>query len=861
MPRPQRVPFSTYRLQLRGGMDFAAAAALVPYLHALGIDFLYLSPPLAARPGSEHGYDVVDPTRLDPELGGRKGFLALSDRLKQHGMGLLVDIVPNHMAAHPANPWWWDVLTRGQGSRYADMFDIDWAAAGGALHLPVLGDELERVLERGEIQIECDGPNHRLRYFELSLPLAPGSLYAILRAEPGDRALAELNAKRGPEAIAALGPLLEAQSYRLRFWRGTKPLNYRRFFTISELVGLRSERPNVFAAVHAALLELVSQHRIQGLRVDHPDGLRDPIGYVERLRMEATRAAGGSAPYLVLEKILTDDEPMREELMVDGTTGYETLRLLDQALVDPAGARQLLEIYARFTGCQRDFAQVVLEAKQQVLDTELEPELRALARRATQLLTVDDAPLGELELKRALRELVACFAVYRSYVRPGQVAWRGRDRQLLESAFAAAQANVPSLSAAFERLARLLFCAESGHDPAFGDKCRELLLKFQQLTGPAAAKGVEDTALYRWFPLASLCEVGGAADRFGIDVEQFHEDNAARLARWPHSMLATSTHDTKRSEDVRARIHALSELPQEWGRALSEWSGENAALKRELDGKPAPSANDEYLVYQTLLGIWPLDGELTGLAERLESYLTKALREAAVSSSWLDPNLDYERATLDFALGLLDPVRNPRFMASFDRLQQRLARAGMLSSLTRSVLKATCPGVPDYYQGTELWDLSLVDPDNRRPIDWELHARRLSELASSNDTRQLLEQWRDGRIKLWIIQRTLDLRRRKAELFSHGGYAPIQVKGSARERVIAFTRQHERDFVLVAISRFFAKADAGFGDTRLTLPATVPPGSYRDVLTGTALELAPGASLPAVDLFGTLPCAVLEHSS
>jgi (1->4)-alpha-D-glucan 1-alpha-D-glucosylmutase len=841
-------------------MDFAAVAALIPYLDALGVDFVYLSPPLAARPGSEHGYDVVDPTRLDPELGGQQGFVALSERLKQHGMGLLVDIVPNHMAADVANPWWWDVLEHGQSSRYAELFDIDWAAAGGTLHLPVLGDELERVLERGEIQIEQDAPHHRLRYFELVLPLAPGSLYAVLKAEPTEQALAELNAQRGTEAVAALAPLLDAQAYRLRFWRGKKPLNYRRFFTISELVGLRSERESVFSAVHDRLLELVTQCSVQALRVDHPDGLRDPLGYVERLRAESARAAGGNAPYLVLEKILTDDEPLREELAADGTTGYEALRLLDQLLVHPGGKR-LVEIYASFTGTERDFARVVLAAKYDVLDSTLEPELRALARRATQLLTVDDAPIGEPEMQRALRELVACFPVYRSYVRPEAPQPSGRDRELLERAFAAARANVPSLSTAFERLAVLLFCAAPERGAAFHAKCGELLLKFQQLTGPAAAKGVEDTALYRWFPLASLCEVGGSPDRFGIDVERFHADNAARLARWPHSMLATSTHDTKRSEDVRARLHALSELPDAWQQALAEWSRENAALKTELHGKPAPSANDEYFVYQTLLGIWPLDGELGGLAERLEAYLIKAVREAGLSSTWADPDPDYEQATVNFAHALLDRRRSPRFIASFQELQRRLARAGMLSSLTRTVLKATCPGLPDYYQGSELWDLSLVDPDNRRPIDWELRARQLARLASAGDLGELVEHWQDGRLKLLVTQRTLHLRRRAPELFSYGQYQPLQVRGAARERVIAFLRQREPSAVLVAVARFFAHQEAGFGDTRLTLPPATLPGRYRDVFSGQELSLAPERSLLAADLFRALPCALLERMS
>lgn len=815
-----KLPASTYRIQLRSGVDFERVAELVPYLQALGVDWLYLSPPFQARPGSSHGYDVVDPNRLDPELGGEPAFHRLCDELSRHRMGLLIDIVPNHMAAHESNAWWWSVLESGAESEHASVFDIDWAAHAGRIHLPVLGEELEKLLERGELRVDRASDPPCVRLFELRLPLSP--------ATPADASLPEL---------------LEAQHYRLRFWRGPDPLSYRRFFSISELVGVRAEDPEVFRRTHALALGLVAEGRVQGLRVDHPDGLTDPIGYTELLHSEATRVAGGATPYLVLEKILTDDERLRPELRAHGTTGYDALRLLDALFVDPSGAAELLDTYVRFTGGPRDFEQVARSSKQRVLDTALSPELVALARRIEPLVP----GLSPEDAAPALRELISAFPVYRSYVRPGDREPRAEDRRLLEAAAGRARAWAPELGPALTAIAAAL------QQPA--PEAREALLRFQQLTAPAAAKGVEDTALYRWFPLASLCEVGGRPDRFGIEIDEFHRANLERAARWPSSLVATTTHDTKRSEDLRARLHVLSEIPEIWAAALDELSRLNAGLKRVVDGQPAPDANDEYLIYQTLLGVWPLAAPEPELPGRLREYLIKALREAKRSSAWIDPHPDYERATLDFVAALLDPRRSAAFQTALARLDARVSRPAMSSSLSRTVLKAACPGVPDYYQGSELWDRSLVDPDNRRPVDWALRARLLEELGNAPDAAALLEHWRDGRIKLWVTAASLRLCRRRAELFARGAYLPARIRGPAADRVVAFVRVHGREAVLAAAGRFFTSRERR---ASLELPAGAPAGEYRDVLSGQSHRVDPGAALDVGRLFAQLPCALLE---
>ncbi len=688
-----RLPASTYRIQLGADFPLERARSLVDYLASLGVDLVYLSPLLAARKDSAHGYDVVDAGRIDPKLGSRRDLDELSRELAERGMGVLLDIVPNHMAADADNPWWFDVLSRGRASAYADYFDIDWSAGDADLEnrvlLPVLGEDVDAVVRRGELRPVREGGSLVLEYFDRRLPLSAESWPVLLVPAQGrarSNALANINERC--RALAGLGvagrrresdalhlqldallhsddglrdavdaelaattseriaALLAEQHYRLRPWRGPLPLNYRRFFDVSGLVGLRVEDPRVFGDSHALVLELVSAGLVQGLRVDHPDGLLDPEGYLGRL------AASAPDAFVVVEKILTGDESLRG-WPVAGTTGYEQLRVLGGVLLDPAGRDALLASYARFTGQPADFRDVAYASKRDVLERLLAPELAALVRSLQRLL---DVPPDEL--RDALSAVIACFAVYRSYVRPGAVQVEGEDRLLIEQAVGDARGRGAPTAALDAIRSALLLEPPAARDDASRAACLELLLCIQQLTGPAAAKGVEDTACYRYVPLACLDEVGGEPDRFGVGVEEFHAHSRERAARWPGSLSATSTHDTKRSEDVRTRIGVLSEMPTRWAEAVERWHALAAAHRTSLPGGHAPTPNDEYLLYQTLVGTWPASGldaaELVAYRSRISAYMVKAAREAKLSTGWVDGNHDYEAAVVRFVERLLD---------------------------------------------------------------------------------------------------------------------------------------------------------------------------------------------------------------
>ncbi len=899
MKRTYEAPSSTYRLQLNREQDLAYATGLVDYLADLGVDWVYSSPLLTSRAGSSHGYDIVDPSRIDPELGSRAALDELTERLKTRNMGLLVDVVANHMGAYVTNPWWRDLLEAGLSSPFARYFDVE--LPDGKVSLPVLGEDVATVLERGELGVERRNADLWLRYWERRFPLSLESWHLILAPAAellakGDRQgaallrevatvprsldqeararqhreLADLIRLRpgAAEAVDAaasalsaddLRALLDAQHYRLCCHRDHAPVSYRRFFDVSDLVAVRVEDTEAFDARHAVIIELARRRAISGLRIDHVDGLLDPETYLRRLR----EALGEPPQYVVVEKILGPGESLRP-FPVDGTTGYDALRLLDGVLLDREGAERLVAHYRNFTGEPRPFAEIVLEAKRTVLAGSLRPEVDQLVDR---LLSCLDGSPGRDVVTRALVELVAAFDVYRSYVRPDATVVDGEDRRRIEAALARAAGALDDEAArVLSNIGRVLLLAVSPDRVA---SCRGVLLRFQQLTGPAAAKGLEDTAFYRWFPLAALCEVGGEPDALGVTLGGFHQALSERQASWPLSLTATSTHDTKRSEDVRTRLLALSEMPEAYYDAIAKWSALNERHKRRVNDQLAPSTNDEYLTYQLLLGAWPMDGPPgADFFERIHGALLKSAREAKQRTAWVDGNPEYEAALEHFLRALLDPELSGEFLRSFLELLEPLRDAGRLASLSLLTLKLAAPGVPDFYQGTELWALDLVDPDNRRPVDFERHKALFAELRRTlPNPRELLAQAADGRIKLWLTWRGLELRRRRAQLFREGRYVPALVRGPRANNVVSFARIRGEEAALAVAGRHYlglsgsTAAPLLWEKSELVTPEELPAGTYRDVFTWTEHQIAEKNPLRLSELLAQLPVALLERVS
>jgi (1->4)-alpha-D-glucan 1-alpha-D-glucosylmutase len=942
----RRIPLATYRLQLNRELRFEDARGLVPYLHRLGISDLYTSPILRARQGSRHGYDVVDPTQLNPELGNEADFEALSRELKEYGMGLLLDIVPNHMAASPENPLWRDLLENGRCSPYASFFDIDWAAAENRVILPILASPYRQALESGQLSLTMDDAGLSVRYRGYQLPLdirsyrlvlsqrtdtlesAPGLSHAnlesvfrlidtlehltpcsgpqetgrgyrerqaakeafrlIVSRAPGVKAWLEegislFNSCRGrPESLALMDDLLEQQAYRLDFWRtALGQLNYRRFFDVSDLIGLRIEKEEVFQASHALILRLVRESKVSGLRIDHIDGLRYPRRYLVRLQQGATEAGGPRRFYIVVEKILSGGEALPVDWPVSGTTGYDFANILNNLFINSEGARALSEIYGRFTGSRAAFGDVVYEKKRQVIAELFPGEVRVLGRMLTDLARreEDAAGLSAEELTQALSEVTACLPVYRTYTRSFEVS--PRDRLYLEQAAAEARRRhqgVANTSAAIDFVERIL-TLDFPYDITAARKEAWLgfVLRWQQLTGAVMAKGFEDTALYGYSRLLSLNEVGGDPGSDGLSVSDFHRLNRTRLEHWPHTMNATSTHDTKRSQDTRARISVLSEVPGEWQAHLSRWRHWNEPKKTKVNGILVPEPDMEMLIYQTLIGAWPLDeAEVPEFKERLKAYLAKAIREAKAYTSWLSPDPDYEAALASFLESILEDSARNGFLSELLPFAQKIAYYGMLNSLAQVLLKATCPGMPDFYQGEELWDFSLTDPDNRRPVNFGKRAKILDELilkeagGSAALIRELQENWRDGRVKMYATYKVLSFRRDNPALFRDGDYLPLQIKGHIGEHVCAFARRRDSTWFLVVAPRLTAKLVAPgtppvgkqvWGDDRLLLPEGAPEG-WDNLFTGESLRVStPGErGLSLCDILSIFPVALLAGS-
>jgi (1->4)-alpha-D-glucan 1-alpha-D-glucosylmutase len=963
-----------------------------------------------ARPGSLHGYDVIDPTKLNPELGTREDFNEFSARLKERGMGLLMDVVPNHMCiASSGNQWWNDVLENGPSSHHASFFDIDWRPPKQNLAnktlLPILGDQYGRVLENQEIQLVYQRGAFFVNYYETRLPIASRTSIFILNAaldnlkdaldeahphrlefesiitalsylpprtetdpekvrermrEKGvakrrlaalvaesrevsgaiKKTVKEFNGVRGDaRSFDRLEELLAEQAYLLCFWRvAADEINYRRFFDINELAAIRVEEPEVFAAVHELVFRLIKEGHVTGLRVDHIDGLYDPEQYLRHLQGGCRKAlrrssyaaadygsalhrggAGETNPqpsmgkgrnpqsedpqsaierpfYVVVEKILGHDERLRESWAAHGATGYGFLNLLNGLFVDAQNAEAFGRLYRRLVGLESNFADVAYESKKLILETAMSSELHMLSRRldriSEQSRYTRDFTLNSLQ--HALAEMIACFPVYRSYIRPNATDAEDvgeEDRRYISRAIRNAKRRNPAVSASiFDFIESLLLLRDSEEierpEMIDGDgrrERREFVMRFQQLTGPVTAKGIEDTAFYRFYPLASLCEVGGEPWRFGVPPVTFHRRNRERLSLWPHGMIASSTHDTKRSEDARARINALSEIPVRWYRAVRRWQNMNRELKATIEDQPAPDANEEYLLYQALLGAWPLDdgagpGEQTpqSFAQRIQEYMIKALREAKIHSSWLNPDEEYEQAVYDFISKILSP--DGAFAKDFAEFQAPIARAGMFNSLSQTLLKIASPGVPDFYQGTEIWDFSLVDPDNRRPVDYERRKRLLDSLrgdetgdrASLAD--DLLRSAPDGRVKMFVTTGALNYRMNNRDLFERGEYLPLQPAGERERHVVSFARRVGDRAAVVIATRFFMRMTPSppvgreaWGDTTILMGDEFA-GCYRDVFTGRVVRARKrpngnedGDELPLAEALAHLPVALLER--
>ncbi len=930
-----KVPAATYRLQFTPEFGFAQADDMLSYLYELGISDIYASPIFHARSGSLHGYDVVDPNRLNPELGSVEDFEKLIDQARRLELGWLQDIVPNHMAYDSQNRMLMDVLENGTASQYADFFDIEWnhpyVSMKGKILAPFLGRFYGECLEDGEITLHYDEGGLNVRYYSLTLPVnieaysdvltdnlvslrkrlgaghldyikLLGVLYTLKNIAPKqesaeradhivfvkrilwelysgsdelrrhiDTNLARFNGAKGqPETFNLLDRLLGQQWYRLSFWKvAAEELDYRRFFNINELISLRMEDEKVFRHTHALVIKLVDEGKFTGLRIDHVDGLYDPLGYLRWLRRDA------GAAYVTVEKILGLEEELPGMWPIQGTTGYEFLNYVNGIFCAREQRDQFSQIYKRFTGIDASSTALMVEKKRLIIGKYMAGDIEGLAFLLKNVSSRDRhaADVTLYGLKRALVEVLAFFPVYRSYISRNQCS--AEDRRWLRVAVERAKAANPGLLFEINFIERFLLLEfEDHHSEEEKNDWTHFVMRFQQVTGPLMAKGFEDTTLYVYNRLLSLNDVGGDPDHFGVAVDEFHDFNRRRRERWPQTMNATATHDTKRGEDARSRINVLSEFPQEWERRLRSWSKINRAKKARVKDLEAPDRNDEYFLYQTLIGSFPLDSwrEATFI-ERLKAYLIKAVREAKVHTEWLKPDVAYEEAFVNFAEAILEPSEKNRFIAEFLPFVKKIAYCGMFNSLGQTLLKIVAPGVPDIYQGTEFWDLSFVDPDNRRSVDYAERRRLLAELKSADSTdrialmQDLLSNWQDGRIKLYLLHKLLGFRRAHCGFFVEAEYTPLQnTSGPMGDRICAFVRHKGKAWVVAIVPRLVGEmVDHGgapvgevWGQSVLSLPLDAPP-QWVDIVSGERIETDRGNQLRLSEVFKYFPVALLYH--
>jgi (1->4)-alpha-D-glucan 1-alpha-D-glucosylmutase len=989
MERRRNLPESTYRVQFHAGFTFRDAMQIVPYLHGLGITHLYASPFLQARAGSTHGYDITNHNTLNPEIGTEADYEALCDLLQQHGMGQILDIVPNHMGiTGNANDWWRDVLENGPSSPYDDYFDIAWYASPRVeMHekilLPTLGKAYGEALESGEIRLEYAAGAFTIRYFDHCFPVAPHTYPLILERRPDElvtlyeksgEALAEydsiitaikylpmrsetdparkterqrekevikrrltalieaqpeigkfiqdkvalFNGRAGdPPSFDRLDELLREQVYRLCHWQvASEEVNYRRFFDINDLAALSMEKPQVFTATHALILRLLREGKVHGVRIDHPDGLYDPEGYFRRLQQEYVRSVAarlvetdsahqahvgrdveallsengtGELPkqlrhalYIVVEKILGVDEALRQDWAVYGTSGYDFLNVLNGLFIASENQPAFTRLYREWTDDPRSFADVVYDSKRLIMQVSLSSELHMLAHQLDRLAQKNrrSRDFTFNSLRYALQEVIACFPVYRSYITSEDI--HPDDRRYVQQAIARAQRRNPAISReifAFVRDMLLLDRSKSAGEEARAEQLR-FAGKFQQVTAPVMAKGLEDTAFYNYTRLLSLNEVGNDAGRFGVSPQELHRYFQDRQSKWPWALSGLSTHDTKRSEDVRARLNVLSELPDEWEACAKRWSELNARHRHSVDDEPVPDASVEYLLYQTLVGAWPLEPysaeDYGDFIKRIQAYMLKALHEAKTHSSWTNPNEAYDQAVQHYVASILDSRLNGAFVEDLRKFEQRVSHLGLLNSLAQTLLRITAPGVPDTYQGTEVWDFSLVDPDNRRPVGYGQRQKILQELGQRTDVSggdrttlaaELLHKKEDGRIKMYVTAIALDCRRRYRSLFTCGAYRPNQAQGAKREHVFAFTRSRGDHEAIVVVPRLIARllrdqhelplGASVWNHTSLVLSNNQQQRSWRNLFTGESITAAAHQPVPVAEILAQFPVALL----
>jgi len=958
MKRLDQIPTATYRLQLNPQFTFRDASRVVPYLRALGISHIYASPYLRARPGSLHGYDIIDHNSLNPELGSPEDYETLVSVLHSHGMRQILDIVPNHMGVMGSdNAWWLDVLENGEASDYADFFDIDWDPIKdelqGKVLIPVLAEQYGNVLEKGDLKLTFDAEHGEFNifYYQHRFPIDPKEYPAILifrierfreKLGPTHEDVLELQSiitafshlpdRRGasaeqkternrekevqkrrfaalcarspqvrefvaqnvvtingnpqdPRSFDTLHELIKAQTYRFAQWRvAADDINYRRFFDINDLAALRNENNRVFDESHKLILQLVAAGKLDGVRVDHPDGLYDPARYFDKLRdrLQSEIERQDRDPYLVAEKILTGKERLRKNWPIDGTTGYEFGKLVNGLFIDKSSAQIMERIYRSFTGIKSEFADIVYYCKRQILKVVLGSELNVLANLLSRIALASryTCDFTFNALRSALSEVIASFPVYRTYVNGSEVS--EEDRRSVQQAVVAGKkrSNAADLSV-FDFIQRILLVDVYGSEAGwYRQAVLRFSMKFQQVTAAVMAKGLEDTAFYRYNRLISLNEVGGDPSQFGTTVEEFHHANQARFSCWPDSMLVSSTHDSKRSEDVRARIDVLSEMPFVWLLHLRRWRDWNRGRKRLIDDQPAPTRNDEYLLYQTLIGTWPTypldDADWKAYTARIEQYMRKSVREAKEHTSWANTNSEYESALTDFTRAILARSSQNRFIAGFEAFARRIARIGLFNSLSQTLLKLTSPGVPDIYQGNELLEFCLVDPDNRRSVDYERRGQILEMLRRDGDNPHslssrvgdLLSTCEGSGAKMYLTWKALTFRRQSHALFQRGAYVPLKAQGEMADHVVAFARLHEGRSVVVVAPRLCAKLmgedhetvceEAIWRDSTLELPSD-EVWCYHNLFTGECLPLkaesSPGVRLS--ELFRTFPVALL----
>ena len=989
LPASRKLPGATYRLQFNHQFKFSDAKSIVSYLHELGISDVYASPYFMAQKGSLHGYDILNPNLLNPEIGTEPEYEEFIRELESHGMGQILDIVPNHMCiTGNENIWWMDVLENGPSSLYADFFDIDWNPVKGELKnkvlLPILGAQYGQVLENQELTLKFEGGSFSIYYGDQKLPLDPLSYNRILKFRVEDwgkkmekehphlqelfsiitalehlppqtekdpekiqerrrekeiikKRILKLYEESGPvrvfidenvlifhgekgkaRSFDLLDRLLQDQAYRLSHWRvAAEEINYRRFFDINDLAAIRMEHLPVFLEVHKLVFKLIGEKKASGLRVDHPDGLYNPAEYFFRLqkgcfiqicRQVMEKKMGNDelvlaelgrlyeeelfknpspslrAPfYIVGEKILTKNEKIPEDWPIWGTVGYVFLNPVNGIFVDPGNGKNFESIYSRFTGTKVNYQDLVYEKKKLIMLTSMAGEINTLGHYLNRLSEKNrhtrDFTLNSL--RAAITEVIACFPVYRTYVNSCGVV--ERDRRYLEQAVASAERRNPALSATIFDFLENILLLRYPEDFEEEDKMEwlDFVMRFQQVTGPVMAKGLEDTVFYVYNQLVSLNEVGGNPERFGTPLDAFHGQNIERTQFWPYGLITTSTHDSKRSEDVRARLNVLSEIPQEWRKCLMRWRQINRRKKTLVEGQWVPDRNEEYLLYQTLLGVWPLypaGASEDFFKKRIKDYMLKAVREAKVNTSWISPNGPYEDALLKFIDALLS---HRPFLNDFELLAKKVAYFGMLNSLSQTLLKITCPGTPDFFQGTEIWDFRLVDPDNRRPVDFALRQEMLKTLKTrmvryksdlASFTRELFQEWPGGAIKLFLTLRGLNYRKENCQLFQEGAYTPLVSEGRRKEQICAFARHTDKKAGVVIIPRFLTHIsqnaeEVPFGreiwkDSWVVIPDEMTGGEFFNIFTGETVreDAREGEKvLPLDAVLANFPVALLER--